>query len=68
MSIVLEETDKRAGRLSLSAGFVSETFDIDQVEDLEHLQEAIQEGAGLPYTCAALQATGPLNADLPTTA
>ncbi len=64
---VLDEIVERATGLGLSVGFVPETFDIDQVEDLEHLREAIREGVGLLHTRAALQATGLLDVDLPTT-
>jgi uncharacterized protein len=55
---VLDDIMDRAGRAGLSVGWVETTFDIDELEDLEHLRRLAATRADLPATRTALEALG----------
>jgi uncharacterized protein len=55
---VLDDISTRAGRAGLSVGWVETTFDIDELEDLEHLRRLAATRADLPATRTALEALG----------
>ncbi len=55
---VVQEITARAHSLGLSVGQVETTFDIDEVEDLQHLQDAALARTDLAATCAALDSLG----------
>jgi rSAM/selenodomain-associated transferase 1 len=54
----LEGIIARAGSAGLSVGWVEATFDIDEVEDLEHLQQLVERRTDLAATRAALETLG----------
>ncbi len=55
---VLEGVIARAGRAGLSVGRVETTFDVDEVEDLEHLRRLVDRRTDLAATRAALEKLG----------
>jgi uncharacterized protein len=55
---VLDDITNRAEQNGLSVGWVETTFDIDEVEDLEHLRRLAATQADLAATRAALQMLG----------
>lgn len=54
----LEAIIARAGRLRLSVGWIEATFDVDEVEDLKHLQRLVERRTDLAATRAALETLG----------
>ena len=55
---VLNGVIARASRAGLSVGWVETTFDVDEVEDLEHLRRLVEHRTDLAATRAALEALG----------
>ena len=55
---VLGDVVARAGSLGLSVGWVETTFDVDEVEDLQHLRKLVQHRPDLAATRAALARLG----------
>jgi glycosyltransferase A (GT-A) superfamily protein (DUF2064 family) len=55
---VMDEISARAERTGLSVGSVEATFDVDEVEDLEHLRQLVATRPDLTATRAALGALG----------
>ena len=55
---VLDDITRRAEQIGLSVGWVETTFDIDEVEDLEHLRRLAATRADLAATRTALEALG----------
>lgn len=55
---VLDDITERADKIGLSVGWVEATFDVDQVEDLEHLRNLAAVRPDLPATLSALKALG----------
>ncbi len=54
----LDDIIAQAERAGLSVGRVEATFDIDEVEDLEHLRQLVERRTDLAATRAALKALG----------
>ena len=54
----LEDIIARAERAGLSVGRVETTFDVDEVEDLEHLRELVRYRSDLDATRIALESLG----------
>ncbi len=54
----LDDIVAQAERIGLSVGRVEATFDVDEVEDLEHLRQLIQSRNDLAATRAALETLG----------
>ena len=55
---VLGDIVAQAERAGLTVGWVETTFDIDEVEDLKHLQQLVQHRTDLSATRAALEELG----------
>lgn len=55
---VLDGVVARAREAGLSVGWVETTFDVDEVEDLEHLRRLVEHRADLSATRAALEKLG----------
>jgi len=55
---VMDEIYARAGRAGLSVGRVETTFDVDEVEDLEHLRRLVATRPDLAATRAVLERLG----------
>ena len=55
---VLGDVVARAELAGLSVGWVETTFDVDEVEDIEHLRELVRLRTDLAATRAALAALG----------
>ena len=55
---VLDGVIAQAGRAGLSVGRVETTFDVDEVEDLEHLLQLVEHRTDLAATRAALETLG----------
>lgn len=55
---VLDDITRRAEQIGLSVGRVETTFDIDEVDDLEHLRQLAATRADLAATRTALEALG----------
>ena len=54
----LDDVIARTERAGLSVGWVETTFDVDEVEDLEHLRQLVEYRTDLAATRTALQALG----------
>jgi uncharacterized protein len=54
----LDDIITQAERAGLSVGQVETTFDVDEVEDLEHLRQLVERRTDLAATRAALEALG----------
>ena len=57
----LEGVVVAAGLAGLSVGWVETTFDVDEVEDLEHLRRLVEHRSDLAATRAALETLGLLH-------
>jgi uncharacterized protein len=55
---VLDDIARRAEQIGLSLGWVETTFDVDEIEDLEHLRRIVATRADLAATCSALERLG----------
>jgi uncharacterized protein len=55
---VLDDIARRAEQIGASVGWVETTFDVDEIEDLEHLRRLVATRADLAATRSALDALG----------